>query len=176
MALNGRDKAAVTRWLETQRGRKQFRHAPAAGEAMSRIIRPMAKKYKSGSSARQLIPHWEQIVGMRWARISRPVKFIGQRGSRTLVISAPGAASGLITAASTQIINRLTPFLGAGYVQRLKVVPDMRRTDTHPAPPPKRGLSPREHTALQSLVETVDNNALKQALKDLGEKIITRPQ
>jgi len=59
----------LTQWVETQRGRPQYRAAPNAGLAVSKVMRPLARKHGSGSSALALEKIWPEIMGVGFASI-----------------------------------------------------------------------------------------------------------
>jgi len=65
----------LSQWVETQRGRPQFRAAPSAGLSISKVMRPLARKHGGGSSAIALEKIWPEIMGPRWSKISSPVRF-----------------------------------------------------------------------------------------------------
>ncbi len=173
VSITREDKQTVNKWLETQRGKPQYRPAPTAGAAVARIMRPFSKKFGGGgASAAALSKNWPQIVGERWAKISTPLKYTGGRDRRTLVITAPGAAAALIMAASGPIIERLNAHLGEGYIARLRVV-QTKMTARNIASVPKRGLSPREEVQLQEGLSNLEDGGLKQALEKLGRRVLT---
>ena len=168
------ERARLTAWLNTQRGKRQYRHAPPAARAVQKIIKPLSSKHGAGVSA--ITENWPEIAGPRFAKFSRPVKMTGGRDGRTLHIQAPGAAAALIMAASGQILDRLNTFLGHGHVARIKVSQSAMKKAAPTAPHIKdpRGLSPSESTSLQSGLSKVKDPALKQALDRLGRKALTR--
>lgn len=172
MSLSRKDKQSITHWLESQRGKPQYRPTPMAGVAVNKVVRPLSKKYKGGSSAAMLKKNWSDIVGERWAKISTPVKFTGGREGRTLVISAPGAAATLIMAASGPIIERLNAHLGAGHVSKLRLIQSQLKTETKPAGI-KKGLSPRQENHLQEGLSKLPEGGLKQALTKLGRGVLS---
>ena len=174
MTISRDDKQTLSHWLEQKRGKPQYRPAPMAGVAVTKVLRPLSKKFggKTGASAAALTKHWPQIVGARWAKISSPVKFTGARDSRTLVIAAPGAAATLIMSASGPIIERLNGHLGDGYVSRIRVIQTKMSTATKTSIP-KRGLSPREESQLQEGLSNIENDGLRQALEKLGRGVLT---
>ena len=116
--------------------------------------------------------NWPEIVGQRWAKISTPVKFTGGRDSRTLVISAPGAAATLIMAASGPIIERLNMHLGTGHVAKLRLVQTKLKTDSYNLAP-TRGLSPSQEVYLQDGLSNLPEGGLKQALNKLGRGVLS---
>lgn len=173
MALTRDEKQKVTQWLETQRARPQFRATPTAGMAVSKVLRPLSKKYGGSSSALALGRIWPEIVGERWSKISSPVRFMHGRHGRTLVISAPGAAASLIMAASGPIIDRLNTHLGPNHVSAIKVVQSKMRSDgAHIRA--NRGLRPTEHAQLQQGLEKIKNPELRNALEKLGRQVMTK--
>ncbi len=162
----------LNEWIERQRGRPQFRAAPNAGLAVSKIMRPLARKHGGGSSALALEKIWPEIMGPRWSKISSPVRFIGGRNGRTLVISAPGPAASLILAQSGPILERLNTHLGSSHVLRIKVVQSRM---TIPAPShAKKGLTPRKELELRDGLSGVENKKLKHALEKVGRQVLAK--
>lgn len=159
-------------WIETQRGRPQFRAAPNAGLAVSKIMRPLARKHGGGSSAMSLEKIWPDIMGPRWSKISSPVRFLGGRNGRTLVISAPGPAASLIFAQSGPILERLNAHLGSSHVSRIKVI--QSRMTIPPRTEPKKGLEPRQESDLQDSLSGIKNERLKRALEQMGRQILSK--
>ncbi len=170
MSISREDKQVLSRWLDNQRGKPQFRPAPTAGMAASRVLRPLSKKYGGGRSAMALGPVWGQIMGPRWSKISSPVRYMGGKDGRALVISAPGPAAALIMAASTPIIERLNAHLGAGHVTRIRVVQSKMRAPQRKTAP--KGLSPRKTQELQDGLSHLPDNELRQALEKLGRGVL----
>ncbi len=176
--VSRKDRVQIAKWLESQRGRPQFRPAPHAARAAARVMRPLSKKFSGGSTVASLLPHWSKIVGPRFAKLSSPEKFTagkGKQSGRTLIIHAPGAAAALITAGSGPIIQRLNNYLGPDYVSHIKVV--QRRMHTAGALPtfvPQKRLTTRQENRLQSGLEKLDRNDLKQALEGLGRRVLSR--
>ncbi len=166
------NKQVLGRWVETQRGRPQFRPPPSAGMAVTKIMRPLARKHGGGSSALALEKIWPEIMGPRWSKISSPVRFLGGRQGRTLIISAPGPAAALILAQSGPILQRLDAHLGQGHVARIKVV--QGRMTRPAATQPKRGLPPRKASELQESLSEIENPRLKAALEKMGRSVLIR--
>ena len=160
------------RWVESQRGRPQYRAAPSAGLSVSKVMRPLARKYGGGRSAIALEKIWPEIMGPRWSKISSPVRFLGGRTGRTLIISAPGPAASLILAQSGPILQRLNAHLGPSHVSRIKVVQSRM---TKPArTQPNRGLAPRQETALHAGLSDIKSERLKQALEKMGRQVLSK--
>lgn len=162
----------LSEWVETQRGKPQFRAAPNAGLAVSKVMRPLARKHGSGRSAISLEKIWPEIMGPRWSKISSPVRFLGGKNGRTLIISAPGPAASLILAQSGPILDRLNTHLGSGHVTRIKVV--QSRMTIPPRTSPKKGLAPSQEVRLQDGLSGVKNKDLKQALEKIGRQVLSK--
>lgn len=169
-----RDAAAVNQWLGQQRGKRAYRSPRKAGDAVSKIMRPLSGKFGAGKSG--LTEHWEDIVGPRFARISHPVRFLGGRNGRTLLISAPGPAAALIMAAGSAIIDRTNGYLGPGYIQHIKVRQSKMR-DGHLAGTKQiksTDLTPGQSEELKLSLENVRDPDLKEALEQLGRQIYAK--
>ena len=162
----------LSQWVESQRGRPQFRAAPNAGLSVSKVMRPLARKHGGGSSAIALEKIWPEIMGPRWSKISSPVRFIGDRDGRTLIISAPGPAASLILAQSGPILQRLNAHLGASHVRRIKVVQSrmIKSAKLHS----HKGLAPRQETELKAGLSNIKSEQLKQALEKMGRQILAK--
>jgi len=198
-----RERMKIAKWLETKRGRPQYRPAPPAGRAVAKVLKPLSKKFTGSSSAARLIPHWPSIIGEKWAKFSRPEKFSADKTGKILIISAPGPAAALITASAGPILDRVNIYMGEGVVTGLRVqqkkmgaaarprsnMGDKAGTNQNPknptgqyladAPrnsgrPAPRGLTPQEETILQEGLEHVEHNALKSALAALGRNVIAQ--
>jgi len=171
-----RNSAAINRWLAEQRGKRAYRSAPRAESAVSKIMRPLSAKFGAGRSG--LTEHWEEIVGARFARISRPVRFLGGREGRTLLISAPGPAAALIMAAGQSIIDKTNGYLGPGYIRHIKVIQSKIKDGQLAGSQVQRrkDLTPGEADKLQSSLENVKDPDVKKALERLGRHTIGRKE
>ena len=179
MAISQNDKQILGQWLEQQRAKPQFRPAPSAGMAVNRVMRPLAKHHGKGRSAITLAPIWPEIMGPKWSKISTPVRFLGGKSGRTLIISAPGAAAALIMAASQLIIERLNAHLGANYVTRIKIVQTHMGSKLSQKPynythrhSQSQGLSPRQMLSLEKDLSQFNDGPLKSALEKLGKSVL----
>jgi len=109
-------------------------------------------------------------MGPRWSKISTPLRYIGDKDGRALVISAPGPAAALIMAASDPIIERLNGHLGAGHIKSIRLVQSKMRAA--PIKAQSRGLSPRKTAQLQEGLSHLPDGGLKQALEKLGRGVL----
>jgi len=182
MDRNQRDRkrhanSRMTDWLETQRGKPQYRPPPRASRAVNKLIKPLAKK--SGGSTANLRPHWAQIVGSKLARVSKASRYASGVRGRTLVIEAPSAASALIMSNSARILERIETAIGPHDIAHIKVIHRRNRENASiGAPKPyaqqPRGLTPSEHAKLDESLSKLKNKALRPALEKLGKKLYTR--
>lgn len=169
-----RGRAVIDRWLKQQRGKRSYSAAPPAGRAVAKIMKPLSSKFGAGRSG--LTEHWEDIVGPRFARISTPLRFLGGRNGRTLLIAAPGPAAALITAAGSAIIDRANGYLGPGYIQHIKVQQTKMRDGQLAGAKANRSkdLTPRQNEELQMSLENIKDPDLKTALEKLGRQVISK--
>lgn len=179
--------AKLAAFLDMQRGRAAIKPAARAARSVAKVLRPLSKKF--GPSAGGLARHWPDIVGMKYARVSRPLRLHGSKDGLTLILSARGPAATLLQADGARIISAVNTYLGQGQVMRLKVVQGQISAPADPvsvqAPrksgaalsAPKtsrRGLTATETDALQKGLADVDNDRLKQALENLGRGVYGR--
>jgi len=170
------NRARISDWLETQRGRPQYRPAPHAGRAVNKILGPLAKK--AGGSTANLRPHWPQIVGDKLARVSKPARYASGLRGRTLVIEAPNAASTLIMSNMQKILERIEAAIGPHDIAHIKVAPRRNREMSASAPKKytsaPRGLTPSEKAELDEKLSKLKHEALRPALEKLGKELYTR--
>lgn len=174
-------KGNILTYLERNRGKPQYRHAPSAAVSANKIVRPLAKKFGPGKSALQ--NHWPQIIGEKWAALSRPVTIRGGREGKTLVIEAKGPAAAMMQANTGQLLGQINQFLGKGTIVKImvkqgsfKIKP---KADTAPKPTlPAKRQSPQKQSGashMRSALENLPENALQDALNALGDHVHARP-
>lgn len=182
--------AKLAAFLEMKRGRAAIKPAPRAARSVAKVIRPLSKKF--GPSAGRLAANWGEIVGAKYARMSRPLRLQGSKDGSTLIIAARGPAATLLQADGARIISAVNTYLGQGQVVRMKVVQGQISAPVKPttvnnaglksagknnrvAPPvPKRGLTPSESDKLQKGLADIGDDALRQALEKLGRGVYSR--
>ena len=166
------DRARITRWLEKERGKPQFRAAPKASSAVNKIIRPLAKK--AGGSTAPLREAWPQIIGSKLAKVSRPLRYGSGMKGKTLIIEAPSAAIAIISSNAPKILERIEAHIGPHNIAHIKVIAS--RNKTHDAPikayqAKARGLSPSEKDRLERSLSELKNEALRKPLSKLGHSL-----
>jgi len=154
----------IISYLERNRGKSQYRHAPSAGWSANKVLRPLSKKFGPGTNT--LRAHWPQIVGKKWAALSNPVTIRGEKDGKTLLIEARGPAAALIAANSGQLLAKINQFLGTDTITKLKVKQSPIKAKPAPTVPNANQLRPK--------LETGSKNSLQQALDEWGHKVRTR--
>ena len=134
--------------------------------AVNRVLRPLSKQFGPGASA--LTSHWPQIVGTKWAKLSRPLGVRGAKGEKTLVIEAQGPAATLLQANSGQLLGKINQFLGDGAITKIRVQQGKILQDE------KNTSVSKTENDVQSALEFKGDNALETALNKLGQKIKER--
>lgn len=168
-AKSGIDRASrgkIISYLEKNRGKQQYRPSPSAAMAVNRVLRPLSKKFGPGASA--LTSHWPQIVGEKWAKLSRPMGVRGAKGEKTLLIEAQGPAATLIQANSGQLLDKINQFLGDGAITKIRVQQGKILKDE------TKSASNRSEIDVQSTLDDEGEDALQAALNKLGQKITER--
>jgi len=152
-------------YLQKHRGKPQYRHAPQAGRAANKILRPLARKFGPGVGS--LRSHWPEIVGDKWASLSKPTAVRGSLGAKTLHIEAKGPAAALMQADSGRLLDRVNQFLGAGAIAKIMVKQGRIRVQPKPTPSPTA-------PPVQEKLEPDGHDSLKTALDKLGSRVKIR--
>ncbi|NNC38657.1 MAG: DUF721 domain-containing protein [Hyphomonadaceae bacterium] len=160
------NRGKIISYLEKNRGKPQYRPTPSAAMAVNRVIRPLSKKFGPGASA--LASHWPQIVGEKWAKLSRPRGVRGAKGEKTLMIEAQGPAATLLQANSKQLLDKINQFLGDGAITKLRIQQGKILNDESTL------LQQKAESNVQSPLGDEGENALHTALNKLGQKIAER--
>ena len=154
----------VMEYLEKNRGRRQYRPPPSAAKAVNRVLRPLSRKFGPGITGLQI--NWPDIIGVRWAALSKPISLRGTKGSKTLTIEAKGPASAMLQAQSAQLLEKINQYLGAGSVTKTmvkqgRIQPAIDQTPT----------SPKFRNHVQKNLATDEDNSLQAALDKLGQVV-----
>jgi len=151
-------------YLEKNRGRRQYRPAPSAAKAVNRVLRPLSKKFGPGITGLQI--NWSDIIGVRWAALSKPISMRGAKGAKTLTIEAKGPANAMIQAQSAQLLEKINQYLGTGSVTKIMVKQGRIQPAKDQAP-----TSPKFSKHAQKNLATDEDNSLQAALDKLGQVI-----
>ena len=160
-------------YLQKHRGSPQYRHAPQAGRAAKKILRPLSRKFGPGVSS--LRSHWPEIIGERWAALSKPTAVRGSLGAKTLHIEAKGPAAAMLQADSANILAKVNQFLGAGAIAKIMVKQGRIRIKPKPVQPTPHISEPKMPTThVYEKLETEGEDSLRTALDKLGSRLKTR--
>lgn len=154
-------------------GRRRGLRALAA--TLPRIAAPAARQ--RGFAETGILTDWEAIIGPELAADTQPERLAFPReanlGATLHLRAAPGVALEL-QHLEPQIIERINRFFGYRAVVRLKMVQAPLAAVRGPRRPQPRRLTPAEEKALETSVEGIGEDRLKQALIRLGKAIGSR--
>ncbi|MBL4852758.1 MAG: DUF721 domain-containing protein [Robiginitomaculum sp.] len=157
----------VLGYLEKNRGRPQYRPPPSAAKAVNRVLRPLSRKFGPGIGGLRI--NWPDIIGVRWAALSKPVAMRGSKGAKTLIIEAKGPAAAMIQAQSAQLLDKINQFLGASSVTKIITKQGRIQPSNHPSQAPQTSSAP--HKDVQETLVTDEENSLQAALDKLGSVV-----
>lgn len=152
--------------------------ADLVGKAMTPLCR------KRGFASADVVAAWPEIVGSRYGDRVQPDRLIWPRRKTaegediaepaTLVVHTDGPTAMMLSHETGQIIERINAFFGWAAVNRIKIMqkPVMPRPRSRPKSPPP--LTSEEKTRLETQVEGVENDRLRDALRKLGEQVISK--
>jgi hypothetical protein len=165
--------------LAARRTRPAGRPPPPAARALAKTLKSLDARFGRGVDA--LGARWREIVGPSLARRTEPVKLSAARGEggASLEIRVAGPAATLVQHQAPDILARVNLYLGAGSVDRLRIVqgPLRRAARAEPAKPRPRG--PLDAAAERELAESLaglPEGPLKNALTRLGREVMRGPR
>lgn len=173
-SLPSRDEAL--RILARMRTRPVRRPPPPASRALTPTLKALDARF--GHGAETLAARWDEIVGKTIARRTEPVRISGQRSGKgaSLEVRVDGPAATLIQHQAADILARVNLFLGAGAVERLRIVQGpLRRPARAPARERSRPKGPLDAAAEQELARGLaglPDGPLKRALTRLGREVM----
>ena len=159
-------------------GKGHNRNPVAVSDLATAILDPVLRK-RAGISI-GLVQSWEEIVGARLARSSRPEKIQWPRRMgdddpfepAVLVIACEGAAALHLQHETGEIIGRVNAFLGFSAIGRIRIVQKpVAPVSSEPKPIP-RALSHEEKARLASTVGKIEDDDLRASLERLGATIV----
>jgi hypothetical protein len=138
---------------------------------------------KQGFAASDIIMAWPEIVGDRLARHAEPIRLDWPGGARrryaeeaepaTLVVRVTGAFALELQHMAPVVIERVNSHFGWRCVARLALRQGPLQRRTKVAEPP-RNLSPAAARAVEDHVADVADEGLQQALRRLGQAVLSR--
>ena len=145
-------------------GKGHDRNPVPVSDLATAILDPVLRK-RAGISI-GLVQSWEEIVGPRLARSSRPEKIQWPRRMHdddpfepaVLVVACEGAAALHLQHETSEIIGRVNAFLGFSAVGRIRIVQKPVTPAANEPKPAPRALSPDEKARLASTVGSIDDD------------------
>jgi protein-disulfide isomerase len=122
--------AEAARILAAKRTRPPRRGPPAAGRALSGLVKALDARFGQGPDG--LKARWREIVGEVLAARTEPAKLSKPRNGAgaTLELKVDGPAAALVQHQGADILARVNLFLGEGAVAKLRIVQGpVRRAD-----------------------------------------------
>jgi hypothetical protein len=167
----------ATEILAHKRTRPQRRPPPPAGRKLTKFVKELDARLGQGPAVLQA--RWREIVGEVLARRTEPVKVTKPRGGGpgALELRVEGPAATLIQHQAPEIISRVNLFLGAGSVDKLRIVqgPVRKAEPASAAPKRRRGpLDAAAEAALEADLSAQPDGPLKAALRTLGREVLRR--
>jgi hypothetical protein len=164
--------------LSRKRTRPARRPPRPAGARLSGFVRNLDERFGKGPDT--LRARWREIVGETLARHTEPAKLSRPRNGAgaVLELKVEGPAAALIQHQAPDILARVNLFLGAGAVERLRVVQGLVRHAPAKAVAARRRraapLDAAKEAELAAGVATVRDEGLKAALIRLGRGVLRR--
>ena len=153
----------------------------AGPRSLTYIAHPIARRAlgKKHADLGLLLDHWDDIVGTDLARYAVPDRIAkgrqstaGQRGATVHIRVTPGAAARL-QHDSPRLIERLNAVLGPGAIDSVRLTQSGKSMGSQRQRRP-RPLPAAEAAALNDLLVSVKDPALRAALSRLGEGVFRR--
>lgn len=164
----------TVRILAAKRTRPARRPPPTAGQRLGRFVRELDARFGQGPDA--LAARWREIVGETLAARTEPVRLSRPRGGGgVLELKVAGPAATLIQHQAPEILQRVNLFLGAGAVEKLRIVQGVVRQDAAAPPPSRRRskapLDAAQEAELEAGLAAAPESPLKSALRRLGREV-----
>lgn len=134
-----------------------------------------------------LLDHWPEIVGEPFAKLCSPVKLVfppqrslkdpagnplpPSREGGTLHIKLPRGLMMEFSFLGEQIKERIAAFLGRSSIQKIVLVPDLDRVSSQETLE-EITLTNEEKKDLDTSLQNVEQEGIRQALASLGEAIL----
>jgi hypothetical protein len=162
-----KDREAEARLAETH-AIPVYRNARPMGVALARALRPILKD--AGPAPETLQSRWPEIVGLRLAAVTEPVRVARAKGGAVLHLRVPSAAAPIVQHAKDHILERVNLASGSK-ITSLKIVQTAPPRQLNLVIP--RPLTPEQREALVKRLAPVSNTAIRNALARLGEAVLT---
>jgi hypothetical protein len=145
-----------------------YRPAKPMGVALNRALRPILKD--AGPAPETLKSRWTEIVGLKLAAITEPLRVSKSKGGSILHLRAPSAAAPIIQHAKEHILERVNLASGSK-IKALKIVQTAAPKQLALVIP--RPLTPEQRAEMVRNLAPVKDTAVRKALGSLGEAVLT---
>lgn len=161
--------------LARKRTRPQRSPPPPAGRRLNKMLKQLDARYGQGPGALQA--RWREIVGDQIAARTEPIKLIrGTKGAPgALELRVAGAGAALIQHQAPEIVERVNLFLGAGAINKLRIIQGPLQNLVPKGLPARRSNPPLDAALEAELTEglaQVPDSPLKEALLKLGRGVL----
>ena len=136
------------------------------------LLKPLVERY--GAAYVQVLLDWANIIGPRFADLSQVIHLKFQSNKKTegiLQIRCLSAAIPLLQAQSPQIIDRINRYFGYNAVSQLRFQAGLVIKKMPGKIASLKPLKAESQTEIESIISTVSNDSLRDALKRLGTGI-----
>jgi hypothetical protein len=174
------DQAMAIDWNEREREREAerrlaethaiplYRTAKPMGVAMQRALRPILKE--AGPAPETLKSRWPEIVGLKLAAVTSPVRVSRGKGGNVLHLAVQSAAAPIVSHSKEHILERVNLASGSK-IKALKIIQTAPQKQLALVIP--RPLTPEQRAALVKQLAPVQDKSLRGALTGLAEAILT---
>ena len=138
---------------------------------IAKVMRPYAKD--DGPGLPLIQRRWQDLVGPRLAKLSRPVKLTGKKEERILTLEILPSASPIFQHQNEMLKQRLAAACG-GFLKDIKLV---QKASTGRSPTGKAAsppLSARDREEIKAGLDEIKNPQLSAALLAFGEAVYTQ--
>ncbi len=164
------------RILRTTHTKRMPRNPPTASRRVLPMVKALEAKFSAADNGlARLKERWPEVVGETLGRLSEPTRII-RVGPRPgiLEIRVASAHAPMVQHQAPLLIERLNLFLGAGHIERIRLVQGVIKAPqpSKAAPARLRPLGAREELDLVQSLADVPEGKLKQALLKLGRSVL----
>ena len=154
---------------------KRSFNAVALSDIVPELLDPVLQKRAGLTTA--LIGAWPEIAGQRLGQFSAPAKISWSRANKsddpyapaTLFINADPAVALALQHETSSIISRVNVFFGYTAIDRVKISQKQMRLETKSQ---RTKPQPKHIEAASAKVVGVENDALREALAQLGANVL----
>lgn len=166
----------AVRILRTTHTKRVPKNPPTASRRVQPMIKALEAKFSAADNGlARLKERWPDVVGETLGRISEPVRIVRVSARPGILeIRVASAHATMIQHQTPLLIERLNLFMGAGHIERIRLVQGVVATSSGPkaAPVRLRPLGAREELDLVQSLADIPEGKVKQALLKLGRSVM----